>query len=422
MAPLLTPLRPIDRNTLTILNKHLETGSSLVNKHVVDPVLDFVGPVIGGILRGLDNQNMNYSINPESARGSGNATATATVAGNILDLPAKVVAEGAGLLGAGPETKKLIRTAADLLIPTPPVARALKKVKTGAQTLGTITLPKTTSKIPITPSVKPNVTSTNGLTISPQLARRTVANELSDIESMTGLTSSKKVQPKPSPIIKLTDVRTSHVITPEGVKPIYGTKSKGKPVPLSDAHGGIKSPVFHHIIGKKIRLRFQQRMQHLDPQGGKGRLETLDRKYDLEAGSGDKAGMTMDQPAHGRHHDTSRAGGTEPWDTKKGKTLSQLKNMIDNAKTTKELERLYELYLRTSVIPDKAHAVKFQRGYETLGSPAAVNKQDLIKAADEWETMVKNVNETMSDEYLRQTGQYGNIEIYSEQQRLNDLF
>jgi len=193
MAPLLTPLRPIDRDTLKILNKHLETGSGLVNKHVVDPVLDFIGPVITGILRGLDNQNMNYSIDPKSARvkGPGNTTATATVAGNILDLPAKVVAEGAGLLGAGPETQKLIHTAADLLIPTPPVARALKKVKTGAQTLGTIKLPKTTSKIPITPSVKPNVTSTNGLTISPQLARRTVANELSDIESLTGLTSSK---------------------------------------------------------------------------------------------------------------------------------------------------------------------------------------------------------------------------------------
>ena len=195
MAPLLTPLRPIDRDTLKILNKHLETGSGLVNKHVVDPVLDFIGPVITGILGGLDNQNMNFSINPQSAYvdpGSGNATTTAKVVGNILDAPAKVVAEGAGLLGAGPETKKLIHTAADLLIPTPPVARVLKKVKTGAQTLGTITLPKTTSKIPITPSVKPNVTPTNGLTISPQLARRTVANELSDIESMTGLTSSKK--------------------------------------------------------------------------------------------------------------------------------------------------------------------------------------------------------------------------------------
>ena len=169
MAPLLTPLRPIDRDTLKILNKHLETGSGLVNKHVVDPVLDFVGPVIGGILRGLDNQNMNYSITPGNQRvkGPGNATATAEVVGNILDLPATGVAEVAKNLGAGPETQKLIHTAADLLIPLP-AARALKRVKTGAQTLGTIKLPKTTPKIPITPSVKP----TNGLTITTRQAQR----------------------------------------------------------------------------------------------------------------------------------------------------------------------------------------------------------------------------------------------------------
>ena len=204
----------------------------------------------------------------------------------------------------------------------------------------------------------------------------------------------------------ITDHRMSKLITPEGVTAIYGTKKLGKRVLGSDAHGGMSKPVFHHIIGKKIRYRFQQKMQQFDPQGGKGRLEALDKKYNLEAGSGDNAGLSMDTGAHGAHHDTSRVAGIEPWDTKAGKTLSKLKGLIDNAKTIEELEYLYDLYLKHSVIPDLDKAIKYQRGYEILGSPTVVDKNLLSKTADEWGTRMKDINEVRATEAQRQMGEY----------------
>ena len=204
----------------------------------------------------------------------------------------------------------------------------------------------------------------------------------------------------------ITDHRMSKLITPEGVTAIYGTKKLGKRVLGSDAHGGMSKPVFHHIIGKKIRYRFQQKMQQFDPKGGKGRLEALDKKYNLEAGSGDNAGLSMDTGAHGAHHDTSRVTGIEPWDTKAGKTLSKLKGLIDNAKTIEELEYLYDLYLKHSVIPDLDKAIKYQRGYEILGSPTVVDKNLLSKTADEWGTRMKDINEVRATEAQRQMGEY----------------
>tara|TARA_B100001250_G_scaffold412995_1_gene445724 strand:- start:1107 stop:2270 length:1164 start_codon:yes stop_codon:yes gene_type:complete len=210
----------------------------------------------------------------------------------------------------------------------------------------------------------------------------------------------------------LSDHAISHNITPEGVKRVYGTTKLGRRVLGSDAHSGMHSPIFHHIIGKKIRYRFQQKLQQFDLEGGKGRLEALDRKYDLEAGSGDAAGLTMDQPAHGHHHDVSRLKGVEPWDTKKGKTLSQLKRMIDNAKSIKELEGLYDLYLRASVRPDLDHAITFQRGYESLGSPKTITRADLVKAAEEWDLRDRAIREVKQDKLMRQLGEEAVDEDY----------
>ena len=204
----------------------------------------------------------------------------------------------------------------------------------------------------------------------------------------------------PAGQVKLTDIATSHRITPEGVKKVYGTTKLGKRVLGSDAHGGMHSPIFHHIIGKKIRLRFQQRMEHLNPKTGKGRLEAIDRKYNLQAGSGDDAGLTMDQQAHGPHHDASRLGGIEPWDTKKDKTLSKLKKLIDNATSTKDLEFLYEEYLKYSVIPDLNHAIRYQRGFEILGSPKGrVDKTLLKETAHEWGDRMLDIESVKGDIY-----------------------
>ena len=209
----------------------------------------------------------------------------------------------------------------------------------------------------------------------------------------------------PAGQVKLTDIAISHRITPEGVKNVYGTTKKGpggtrQRVLGSDAHAGMISPIFHHIIGKKIRFRFQQKMEQLDPKGGKSRLEALDKKYNLQAGSGDDAGLTMDQQAHGPHHDASRLGGVEPWDTKKDKTLSKLKKLIDNATSTEDLEFLYEEYLKYSVIPDLDHAIRYQRGFEILGSPkGGVDKTLLKETAHEWGDRMQDIGSVKDDIY-----------------------
>ena len=199
------------------------------------------------------------------------------------------------------------------------------------------------------------------------------------------------------------DTALSNVITPSHVDPksrifgryrtVDGVKSA---IRHPGAHANIDTPIFHHIVGKKVRWRFQQKMETFDPKG-KNRLETIDNKYNLESGSGEKAGYPMDEVAHKIHHFESRLEGIEPFDTKGNKTLSKLKKLIDNAESPEELEELYELYITASVLPDFDHAIKFQRGYEILGSRPDVLREELIKVSNEWGNRMKDIESVKAD-------------------------
>jgi hypothetical protein len=199
------------------------------------------------------------------------------------------------------------------------------------------------------------------------------------------------------------DTALSNVITPSHVDPksrIFGRYRTVDGVKSAlrhpEAHANIDTPIFHHIVGKKVRWRFQQKMETFDPKG-KNRLETIDNKYNLESGSGEKAGYPMDDVAHKIHHFESRLEGIEPFDTKGNKTLSKLKKLIDNAESPEELEELYELYITASVLPDFDHAIKFQRGYEILGSRPDVLREELIKVSNEWGNRMKDIESVKAD-------------------------
>jgi len=199
------------------------------------------------------------------------------------------------------------------------------------------------------------------------------------------------------------DTALSNVITPSHVDPksrifgryrtVDGVKSA---IRHPGAHANIDTPIFHHIVGKKVRWRFQQKMETFDPKG-KDRLDAIDTKYNLESGSGEKAGYPMDDVAHKIHHFESRLEGIEPFDTKGNKTLSKLKKLIDNAESPEELEELYELYITASVLPDFDHAVKFQRGYEILGSRPDILREELIKVSNEWGDRMKDIQSVQAD-------------------------
>lgn len=199
------------------------------------------------------------------------------------------------------------------------------------------------------------------------------------------------------------DVALSNVITPDHVdqksrifgryRTVDGVKSALR---HPGAHANIDTPIFHHIVGKKVRWRFQKKMETFDAKG-KSRLEDIDSKYNLESGSGEKAGYPMDEVAHKIHHFESRLEGIEPFDTKGSKTLSKLKKLIDNAESPEELEDLYELYITASVLPDFDHAVKFQRGYEILGSRPDVLREELINVANEWGNRMKDIESVKAD-------------------------
>ena len=202
-----------------------------------------------------------------------------------------------------------------------------------------------------------------------------------------------------------TDIKLSKDITPGYVKPedmVYGNVKQVNLEKVVARHpgapGNMLNPVFHHIVGKKIRWRFQKKIESLDPKGGKGRLEAIDSKYEVESGSGKDAGLPMDTGAHGPHHFDSRIKGTEPT----GSTLAKLVKLMDNAKTVKEVEELYELYIKYSVIPDLDHAISYQKAYENLGKPKNIDRDLLKDTANEWRQRIKDIDEVKMDEYLRQ--------------------